>query len=97
MNSRDECGRGGKRIGNLARDGVANAQLIFVDVGVVDAIDREPAQDVVAHEDVAFVMLETERFEKILVDDDGAGRNDGVHHVVADEIDHDVLEARREE
>ena len=53
MNSRDECGRGGKFACDLAGRRVANAQLIFVDVGVVDAIDREAAQDIVAHENIA--------------------------------------------
>jgi len=28
-------------------------------------------------------MLEPERFEEILIDDDGAGGNDRVHHVIA--------------
>src|SRR4030081_1465220 len=77
---------------DLAGSGVANAQLILVDVSVVDPIDGEAAQDVVVHVDLALVMFEAERFEKILVDDDRAGRDDSGDHVVTDKIDNHVLE-----
>ena len=36
--------------------------------------------------------MKAERFEKILIDDNRAGRDNGVHHVVTDEIDHDVFQ-----
>src|SRR6202171_5363610 len=79
-------------IRDLASGGVANAQLIFVDVSIVDPVNGESAQDVVVHIDLAFVMFETERFEEILVDDDRAGRDDSIVHVVSDKIDNHVLE-----
>ena len=82
---------------DLTAGRIANAQLIFIDVGVVNPIDAEATQHIVVHVDFAFVMLEAERFEEILVDDDGAGGNDRVHHVVSDKIDDHILEAGGEE
>ena len=38
-------------------------------------------------------MLVTERLKKVLIDDDRAGRNDRVHHVVLDQVDHDLLQS----
>ena len=84
-------------IGDLARDGVAHPQLIFIDVSVVNAVDRELPERVVAHEDVALVVLVAEGFEEILVDDDGAGGNDRVHHVVLHQVHQHLLQARGNE
>ena len=42
-------------------------------------------------------MLEPERLKKILIDDNSAGRNDGVDHVVANEIDDHLFQARGNE
>ena len=42
------------------------------------------------------VVAEAERLEEVLVDDVGAGGDDGVDHVVADEVDEDLLAGRRE-
>ena len=53
--------------------------------------DGEAAQNVVVHKNVALVMLEPESFEEILIDDDGAGGNDRIHHVIAHQIDNDVF------
>ena len=61
--------------------------MIFVDVSVVNPVDGEPAQHVVVHVDLALVMFEAERFEEILIDNNGAGGNDRVHHVVADKLE----------
>ena len=38
-------------------------------------------------------MPKAESFEEVLVDDVGAGRDDGVDHVVANEVDEDLLQA----
>ena len=42
-------------------------------------------------------MLETQRLEKVLVDDVGAGADDGVDHVVADHVDENLLQPRADE
>src|SRR5579862_5301420 len=42
-------------------------------------------------------MLVAESFEEVLIDDVGAGRNHGVHHVVANEIDKDLLQTSADE
>src|SRR5438477_1568225 len=53
------AGRMGARL-ELVRDFAAsritNPQLILINIRVIDAIDAETAQDIVAHDDVAFVM-----------------------------------------
>ena len=41
------------------------------------------------------VVPEAEGLEEVLVDDVGAGGDDGVHHVVADQVDEDLLAGRR--
>src|SRR5436853_3615666 len=81
-----------KGTGDPATGRIANPELIFIDVGVVNTIDGQPAQDFIVHEYVAFVMLESKGFEKILIDDDSAGGNDGVDHVIANEVDHDLFQ-----
>src|SRR6267143_5596550 len=76
---------------------IADSKLIFVDVGVVNPIDGEAAQDIIVHEDVALVMFEPEGLEKILIDDDGARGNNGIDHIVANEIDDHLFQARGNE
>src|SRR5207302_8794490 len=67
-------------------------QLVLVNVSVVDAIDGETTQHVIVYRDGALVMFEAERLEKILIDDDGAGRDDRVDHFVPDKIDNHLFE-----
>ena len=42
-------------------------------------------------------MVEAEGFEEVLIDDVGSGGDDGVDHVVAEEVDEDLLEAGGDE
>src|SRR5260221_8867375 len=74
---------------------VADAELVFVDVGVVDAVDRVAAEQVVVGADVAAVVPEAEALEEILVHDVRAGRYDGVHHPVLDHVDEHFGRPRR--
>ena len=80
-----------KSVGDLAAGRIANAQLIFIDIGVVNTIDSETAQHVIIHVDLAFVMLEAEGFEEILIDNDRPGGNDRVNHIVANEVNDHVF------
>ncbi len=84
-------------VGDLVGDFVADAEFVFVDEGVVDAVDGEFAEDgvfvAVFVLVVGDVVLESEGFEEVLVDDVGAGGDDAVDHVVADHVDEDLLEA----
>ncbi len=86
---------------DLLRGFVADAQFFFVDERVVDAVDHQVAQLAVAGAAleivVGDVVLEAEGFEEILVDDVGAGADDGVDHVVADHVDEDLLQAGADE
>ena len=88
-------------VGDLVGDLVALAQLFFVDEGVVDAVDHELAEFGVACAVLVLVagdvVVEAEGFEEVLIDDVGAGGDDGVDHVVADEVDEDLLEAGGDE
>ena len=63
---------------DLAGRLVADAQLVFVDERVVDAVDRVVAQLAVVQAAlellVGDVVLEAEGFEEVLVDDVRAGR-----------------------
>ena len=74
-----------------------SAKLFFVDERVVDAIDHQLAQGGVfrslAVEVVGDPVLVAERLEEILVDNVGAGGNNGVHHVVADQVDENLLQS----
>ena len=72
---------------------VADAQLVLVDVGVVDAVDGLLAQPLVVDERRADVVAEAEAFEEVLVDDVRAGRDDGVDHVVLDHLQQHLLQA----
>ncbi len=80
---------------------VADAQFVFVDEGVVDAVDRQLAEHGVMRAVlvlvVRHVVVEAERLEEVLIDDVGAGGDDGVHHVVAHKIDEDLLQSGGDE
>ena len=90
-------GAGCQRVGNLLRGVVAHAQLFFVDERVVDAIDHQLAQRGVfrtaLHQVVGDPVAEAECFEEVLIDDVRAGRDHGIHHVVANQIDEDLFQA----
>ena len=77
---------------------VANAQFVFVDQRVVDAIDMQIAQLVVVESILEAIlghpMLKAERLEKILIDDIGAGAHDRIDHVIANQIGEDALQSR---
>ena len=98
MNSREEYGRGRQLVEDLPRRLVADAKLFLVDQRVVDAVDHEFAELAVADAALELVagdvVAEAEGFEEVLVDDVGAGGDDGVHHVVADHVDEDLLQPR---
>ena len=88
-------------VGDLAGDVVADAELFLVDEGVVDAVDHELAEDAVFV--AVFVLVGgdvvavAEGLEEVLVDDVGSGGDDGVDHVVAEEVDEELLEASGDE
>src|SRR5690606_33053931 len=88
---------GRQRVRDVTRRGIADAQLVLVDVGVVDPVDRTLAQFVVVRLDVAVPVPEAERFEEVLIDDDRAGRHDRVDHVRLDELEDHTLEPRADE
>ena len=77
------------------------AELFFVDEGVVDAVDHQLAEFGVACAVLVLiagdVVVEAEGLEEVLVDDVGAGGDDGIDHVVADEVDEDLLQAGGDE
>jgi hypothetical protein len=89
-------GAGFERVGDLVDGLVADAQLVLVDEGVVDAIDGKLAELAVERAVLVLVagevVVEAEGLEEVLIDDVGAGGDDGVDHVVADEVDQDLLE-----
>ncbi len=66
---------------------VAGAQLFFIDEGVVDAVDHQLAKNAVFVAVLVFVtgdvVVVAESLEEVLVDDIGAGRDDGIDHIVA--------------
>src|SRR5947207_203316 len=93
-------GRMGSRrqsISNLATGRVTDSQLILVNIGIVYPVNGETTENIVAHEDIAFVVLEAERFEEILINNNGASRHNCIHHVVADEVDYYIFQASRKE
>ena len=94
-------GAGFEGVGDLVGDLVALAELFLVDEGVVDAVDHQLAEVGVARAVLVLVagdvVVEAEGLEEVLVDDVGAGGDDGVDHVVADEVDEDLLEAGGDE
>ena len=94
-------GAGGEGVGDLVGDLVADAELFLVDEGVVDAVDHELAEVGVAGTVLVLVagdvVVEAEGLEEVLIDDVGSGGDDGVDHVVAEEVDEDLLEAGGDE
>ena len=76
---------------------VADAQFVFIDVVVVDAVDRQLAQLGVVDELCALVVAEAQALEEVLVHHDGAGADDGVHHVVVDQVNDHLLQARADQ
>ena len=94
-------GAGLEGVGDLVGGLVADAELFFVDEGVVDAVDHQLAEVGVACAVLVLVagdvVVEAEGLEEVLIDDVGAGGDDGVDHVVADEVDEDLLEAGGDE
>ncbi len=94
-------GAGLERVGDLVGGLVAEAQLFLVDEGVVDAVDHQFAKIGVFVAVLVLiagdVVVEAEGLEEVLIDDVGAGRDDGVDHVVAHEVDDDLLQAGGDE
>lgn len=83
---------GRHRVGDDRHGVVADAKLVLVDVGVVDAVDGQFAKLRVVGELRAFPVLEAKRLEEVLIDDVRAGRDDGVNHVVFEHVDDDLLQ-----
>ena len=77
---------------------VAHAQFIFVDQRVIDSIDMHFAQLVVVESVLEAVlghpMLETQRFEKILVDDVRASADNRIDHVISNHVGEDAFQSR---
>lgn len=94
-------GAGLERVGDDLGGLVADAELVFVDESVVDAVDGQVAEIGIVRSVLVVlgsdVVLETEGFEEVLVDDVGACGDDGVDHVVADQVNEDLLEAGGDE
>ncbi len=71
-------------------------QLFLVDQRVVNAIDHQFAQRGVFRsllvQLVGNVVFEAESLKEVLIDDVGTRRNNCVHHVVADQVDKDLLQ-----
>ena len=82
-------------VGDLADRVVAVLQLLFVDIGIVDAVDVERAQRVIVRNFKRLIMLVAKRFEEIHVDDGGAGGDDRVDHVGAHQLGIKVHAAAR--
>ena len=89
-----------QRVGDLLRGFVADAELFLVDKGVVDAVDHQLAQDAVLHAGLELIagnlVSEAERFKEILINNIGAGGDDGIHHVVANQVDKNLLQTGTE-
>jgi len=88
-------------VGDLVDGLVADAELVLVDEGVVDAIDGEFAKHGVVRPVlelvVGHVVVEAKGFKEVLIDDVGAGGDDSVDHVVAYEVDKNLLKAGGDE
>ena len=101
MISRELYGSRRQRVDDLLRRVVADAQLLLVDERVVDAVDHQLAQIAVAIAVLVLiardVVAEAQRLKEVLVHDVRAGRDNRVHHVVADHVDKDLLQAGRDQ
>ena len=99
MISRELYGLRRQRVDNLLRRVVADAQLFLVDERVVDAVDHQLAQIAVAIAVLVLVardvVAEAQRLKEVLVHNVRAGRHNRVHHVVADHVHEDLLQAGR--
>ena len=73
-------------VGDLADGKVAVLKLLFVDIGVVDAVDVQRAQRIIIRDFIGLVVFVAKRFEEIHVDDRGAGGDDRVDHVRLHEL-----------
>jgi hypothetical protein len=80
-----------ERVGDGADRVVADAELVLVDEGVVDAVDHQLAQGAVGGGGVADVVAEAQRLEEVLVHDVRAGGDDRVDGVRADELEDRAL------
>jgi hypothetical protein len=97
MNSREEYAPGANASKTFLVAVVARAEIVLVDVGVVDAVDHHVAErHVVDRRRLGRaggdVVLEAQAFEEVLVHDVRARRDDRVDHVVLDERDERLLE-----
>ena len=59
---------------------IAMLKLFLVDIGVIDTVDVKRPQDIVINAAIRLIMTEAQRFEKIHIDDGGAGGHNRVHH-----------------
>src|SRR6185437_5716112 len=89
------------RVDDLLGGLVADAELFLVDERVVDAVDHQLAEIGIARAVLVLVagdvVAEAEGLEEVLVDDVRSGRDDGIDHVVAYQVDDDLLQAGRDE
>ena len=96
MNSRELCGRGGSSSAIMPGSVVANAQFVFVDQRIVNAVDVQLAQLVVVQPGLESlfgnVMAEAQAFEEILIDNVRPGADDAIDHPTADHLDEHTLQ-----
>ena len=96
MNSRELCGRGGNSSAIMPRGIVANAQLVFVDQRIVNAVDVRFAEHVVIQPGLeplfGDVMAVAQAFEEILIDNVRPGADDAIDHPAADHFDENALQ-----
>jgi hypothetical protein len=90
-----------KLIEDFLRGLIADAQLILVDEGVVNAIDRVFAQLAVEHAALELIVgdpvAKAQGLEKILVDHVGAGGDDRIDHIVAQHVHEDFFQPGADE
>ena len=79
-------GLGLEAVGDFEDSVVAILQLLFIDIGVVDAVNEQRAQRVIIGHFQRLIMLVAKAFEEIHVDNAGAGGDDAVDHVVAQQF-----------
>ena len=101
MNSRELYAPGFMRVDDLLGRLVADAQLFLIDERVIDAVDHQLAQLAIALAVLVLVagdvVAEAQRLEEVLVDDVRAGRDNRIDHVVAHQVDDDLLQAGRDQ
>ncbi len=79
-------GAGRQAVGDFVDGVVAILQRFFVDIGVVDAIDQQRAQRIVIRHFQGLIMFVAQAFEEIHVHDGGAGGDNAVDHVAAQQF-----------